>query len=151
MVLLASIPIALVALLAGLAVTGALFPKLVVDPGVAVTLGLPIARLVADGAAAVTIGLLTLATFNLPGQRKVPGVVSFPQWSAVRWAAVAAGLWVAAGLAVLVDLAVNYGEAGRSMAGAAPTFWVARHMQGPLGAFAVIAPAAYALTVFYLS
>jgi hypothetical protein len=58
---------------------------------------------------------------------------------------------VAAGLAVLVDLAVNYTEAGRSMAGAAPTFWVARHMQGPLGAFAATAPAAYALTVFYLS
>jgi hypothetical protein len=58
---------------------------------------------------------------------------------------------VAAGLAVLVDLAVNYAEAGRSMAGAAPTFWVARHMQGPLGAFAVTAPAAYILTVFYLS
>jgi hypothetical protein len=58
---------------------------------------------------------------------------------------------VAAALAVLVDLAVNYAEAGRSMAGAAPTFWVARHMQGPLGAFAVAAPVAYALTVFYLS
>ena len=58
---------------------------------------------------------------------------------------------VAAGLAVLVDLAVNYAEAGRSMAGAAPTFWVARHMQGPLGAFAATAPATYALTAFYLS
>jgi hypothetical protein len=58
---------------------------------------------------------------------------------------------VAAGLAVLVDLAVNYTEAGRSMAGTAPTFWVARHMQGPLGAFAATAPVAYALTVLYLS
>jgi hypothetical protein len=57
---------------------------------------------------------------------------------------------VAAGLAGLVDLGVNYTEAGRSMAGEAPTFWVARHMQGPLGAFALVAPAAYALTVFFL-
>ncbi len=58
---------------------------------------------------------------------------------------------VAAGLAVLVDLAVNFTEAGRSMAGQAPTFWVARHMQGPLGSFALAAPVAYALTVFFLS
>jgi hypothetical protein len=58
---------------------------------------------------------------------------------------------VAAGAAVLVDLAVNYTEAGRYMAGEAPTFWVARHMQGPLGAFALVAPLAYALTFFFLS
>ena len=48
-------------------------------------------------------------------------------------------------IASLVDLAVNFGEAGRRLAGDAPTFWVARHMQGPLGAFALIAPVAYAL------
>ena len=58
---------------------------------------------------------------------------------------------VAAGLAVLVDMAVNFTEAGRSMAGQAPTFWVARHMQGPLGSFALASPVAYALTVFFLS
>jgi hypothetical protein len=57
---------------------------------------------------------------------------------------------IVAGLAGLVDLAVNYTEAGRSMAGEPPTFWVARHMQGPLGAFALVASAAYALTVFFL-
>jgi hypothetical protein len=57
---------------------------------------------------------------------------------------------VAAGLAGLVDLGVNYTEAGRSMAGESPTFWVARHMQGPLGAFALVAPVTYALTVFFL-
>jgi hypothetical protein len=58
---------------------------------------------------------------------------------------------VAAGLAGLVDLAVNYGDAGREMAGQAPTFWLARHMQGPLGAFALASPVAYALTVFFLA
>jgi hypothetical protein len=57
---------------------------------------------------------------------------------------------VAAGLAGLVDLGVNYTEAGRTMAGDVPTFWVARHMQGPLGAFALVAPVTYALTVFFL-
>jgi hypothetical protein len=57
---------------------------------------------------------------------------------------------IAAVVANLVDLAVNFGEAGRRLAGDAPTFWVARHMQGPLGAFALAAPAAYALAHWYL-
>jgi hypothetical protein len=58
---------------------------------------------------------------------------------------------IAAVVANLVDLSINFGEAGRTLAGDAPTFWVARHMQGPLGAFAVIAPVAYALTHWYVS
>lgn len=60
-----------------------------------------------------------------------------------------AGLVVAAA-AVLVDLAVGYAEAGRQMAGERPTFWVARHMQGPLGGFALAAPVAYATSVLFL-
>ncbi|WP_433388054.1 hypothetical protein [Micromonospora sp. KLBMP9576] len=52
---------------------------------------------------------------------------------------------VAAVVAVLADLAVGYSEAGRQMAGEAPTMWVARHMQGPLGGLALAAPAAYAM------
>ena len=36
------------------------------------------------------------------------------------------------------------------MAGDPPTMWVARHMQGPLGGFALAAPAAYAMSVFFL-
>jgi hypothetical protein len=58
---------------------------------------------------------------------------------------------IAAVVASLVDLAVNFGEAGRTLAGDAPTFWVARHMQGPLGAFALVAPFAYGLTYWYMS
>jgi hypothetical protein len=58
---------------------------------------------------------------------------------------------IAAVVANLVDLAVNFGEAGRTLAGDAPTFWVARHMQGPLGAFALVAPVAYALTYWFMS
>jgi hypothetical protein len=57
---------------------------------------------------------------------------------------------VAAVVASVVDLAVNFGDAGRRLAGDAPTFWVARHMQGPLGAFALTAPAAYALAHWFL-
>ena len=58
---------------------------------------------------------------------------------------------IAAVVASLVDLAVNFGEAGRRLAGDAPTFWVARHMQGPLGAFALAAPFTYALAHWYLT
>jgi hypothetical protein len=58
---------------------------------------------------------------------------------------------IVAGTAVLLDLAVNFTEAGRSLAGAAPMFWLARHMQGPLGAFALASPVAYGLAVFFLT
>ena len=57
---------------------------------------------------------------------------------------------VSAATAVLADLAVGYAEAGRLMAGEPPTMWVARHMQGPLGGFALSAPAAYAMCVLFL-
>jgi hypothetical protein len=57
---------------------------------------------------------------------------------------------VTAAAAVLADLAVGYAEAGRLMAGELPTMWVARHLQGPLGGFALAAPAAYAMTMLFL-
>ncbi|WP_326549655.1 hypothetical protein [Micromonospora sp. NBC_01813] len=58
---------------------------------------------------------------------------------------------VAASAAVLVDLATGYAEASRQMAGDPPTMWVARHMQGPLGGFALAAPLSYALGVLIFS
>ena len=58
---------------------------------------------------------------------------------------------VAAVAAHLIDLAVNFGEAGRRLAGDAPTFWLARHMQGPLGGLALTAFAAYASVHWYLT
>ena len=51
---------------------------------------------------------------------------------------------------VATDLAVGYAEAGRLMAGEPPTMWVARHMQGPLGGFALAAPAAYAMCMLFI-
>jgi len=57
---------------------------------------------------------------------------------------------VAAGAAGLADLGANYVEAGRQMAGEPPTMWIARHMQGPLGGFALAAPIAYAMSVWFL-
>ncbi|MFI5840478.1 hypothetical protein ACIA8K_12300 [Catenuloplanes sp. NPDC051500] len=58
---------------------------------------------------------------------------------------------VAAGAASLVDLASDYSEAGRQLAGDAPTMWIARHMQGPLGGFALAAPATYLMSVMFLT
>ena len=57
---------------------------------------------------------------------------------------------VTAAAAVLVDLSIGYAEAGRLMAGEAPTMWLARHLQGPLGAFALAAPVAYATSMIFL-
>jgi hypothetical protein len=60
-----------------------------------------------------------------------------------------AGL-VTAMVAVLADLAVSYAEAGRALAGEPSPLWLARHMQGPLGGFALAAPVAYVLSVMLL-
>jgi hypothetical protein len=57
---------------------------------------------------------------------------------------------VAAGVAGLADLGADYAEAGRQMAGEPPTMWLARHMQGPLGGFALAAPLAYLMSVVFL-
>jgi len=81
--------------------------------------------------AAAILGSVLVLPFN-PGKGAILGLVT-------------------AGVAVLVDLAVNYAETSRNMAGDAPTFWLARHMQGPLGAFALASPAAYAMAIFFLS
>jgi hypothetical protein len=58
-----------------------------------------------------------------------------------------AGL-AAAVIALMVDLSVNYADAGRRLAGATPSWWLVRHMQGPLTAFALAAPVAYAAKLF---
>ncbi|WP_121157392.1 hypothetical protein [Micromonospora pisi] len=93
------------------------------------------------GAAGVVLGAMlgTLASGVIGGY-----VVGFTPTSGA-----VVGL-VAATAAVLADLGVGYSEAGRLMAGEPPTMWVARHMQGPLGGFALAAPAAYAMSVFFL-
>ena len=107
LVLALCVPLAIVALFAAFTITGALAQPLLVDPGLGVTWGLPIARAFSDGAAAVTVGLLLLGAFALPGQKEVPGVVSFAQWSALRFAAVSSGVWVVAGAAVLAFTAAD--------------------------------------------
>ena len=58
----------------------------------------------------------------------------------------AAGM-AAALVAVVVDLGTGYAEAGRRLEGEVPVMWLARHMQGPLAAFALAAPASYVVGV----
>ena len=102
-----------------------------------------IAPQVPRGATGVVLGAM-LGTLAAAGLGSVLVLPFTPTKGAVL------GL-TAAVIANVVDLAVNFGEAGRRLAGDAPTFWVARHMQGPLGAFALTAPAAYALAHWYLT
>jgi hypothetical protein len=54
-----------------------------------------------------------------------------------------AGL-AAAVIALMVELSADYAEASRQLAGVPPTLWLVRHMAGPLSAFALAAPVAYA-------
>ncbi|HEX6967400.1 MAG TPA: hypothetical protein VF174_01015 [Micromonosporaceae bacterium] len=56
----------------------------------------------------------------------------------------------AAATGVLADLAADFGEAGRQMAGEPPTPAPARYVQGPLGGFALAAPLAYAMSALLL-
>jgi hypothetical protein len=104
----------------------------------------PVPRLapqVPRGAAGVVLGAMlgTLAAAVL-------GSYVYP-FTPLRGAVV--GL-VAAGAAGLADLGADFAEAGRQMAGELPTMWLARHMQGPLGGFALAAPLAYLMSVLFL-
>jgi hypothetical protein len=58
----------------------------------------------------------------------------------------AAGM-AAALVAVVIDLGTGYAEAGRRLEGEVPFMWLARHMQGPLAAFALAAPTSYVVGV----
>src|SRR6266508_3969072 len=60
-----------------------------------------------------------------------------------------AGL-VTAVVAVVVDLSVGYAEASRQLAGETSALWLARNLQGPLGSFALAAPAVYAASALLL-
>lgn len=105
-VLLACIPFGVVLAVAAMAFTGS-FSRLLVDPGVVVTRGLPIVNALFDGSAAVAIGLLVVSTFILPGQRKNPGSASFSQWFATRWALWASVAWLLTAVASLVFRVAN--------------------------------------------
>jgi hypothetical protein len=60
-----------------------------------------------------------------------------------------AGL-ITAVVAGVVDLSVGYAEASRHLAGETSAMWLARNLQGPLGGFALAAPAVYATSALLL-
>ena len=120
---------------------------------------------------AATVGIVVARLFDvvLPFPRTTPqvargtiGIVVGTMAGTIAAAAVASGLKglhpahaVIAGLitalaAVLADLGVGYAEASREIEGEVSSLWVVRHMQGPLGAFALAAPVAYAMSVMVL-
>jgi hypothetical protein len=122
------------------------------------------------GAAAVALVVARLADIVLPSPRTSPQVprgtvgVVLGAMAGTATATVLGSILVGlhpgpaaiAGLvtamaAIAADLAVSYAETGRKLAGQPPALWIARHMQGPLGGFALAAPAAYVLSVLVLS
>ncbi len=104
---LAALPIAVLAAIAGIAYTGAEQPALIIDPGPLVRNGLPVARAIHDVAAALTIGLTLMAALVLPGQRSKPGLPSFAQWTSARLAVWSTAVWLASAIAVTAFTAAN--------------------------------------------
>ncbi len=93
--------LAAVATVAGAAITGALAPLALGDPGTAVRWTLPIAAATADLACALTIGVLLLAAVALPvTQPEGKPRRAYPP--AMLAAAVAAAVWAVAELALTV-------------------------------------------------
>ncbi|RPF26581.1 cytochrome c oxidase assembly protein [Georgenia muralis] len=89
-----ALPAALLALVAGLATTGAAAPQALFDPGALVRWGLPVVTVVSHAAAALTVGAFALAAVVLPAG---------PARSrAVRTGAVAAVVWAPAQLVQLL-------------------------------------------------
>jgi cytochrome c oxidase assembly factor CtaG len=121
--LIAAVPLSVAVCLVGLSSTGELAPQLLLDPGDVVRYGLPVARVVHDLSAALTVGLLVLAAGVLPGQDRVHGVVSYSQWTAVRWAVRSAALWLTAAVAVVVLTAANSMGTPLSTPGTARQIW----------------------------
>ena len=60
-----------------------------------------------------------------------------------------AGL-VTAMVAVMADLAVSYSDASRELDGQPSAWWFTRHLQGPLGGYALAGAATYVLSVMLL-
>ena len=120
-------------------------------------------------AAAVALVVARLADVVLPVPRTSPqvprGTIGVILGAMAGTAAAGAAGLVLAGLnpektaiaglvtamaAIMADLAVSYAEADRELGGEPSALWIARHMQGPLGGFALAAPAAYILSVMVL-
>lgn len=97
--------LAVLATLAGVALTGAAKPPVLGDPGAVVRWGLPVLKTVVDLATALTIGLLVMAAVALPasdGARSGLSRSTLAHRPALLAAGVAAGVWALANLALFV-------------------------------------------------
>ncbi|MCW2640919.1 MAG: hypothetical protein JWP76_3225 [Dactylosporangium sp.] len=101
-----------------------------------------IAPQVPRGGAGVLLGLLVGAGAAAIAGSLIAGLST--------GAAAAAGLATAL-IAVVVDLSMDYAQVGRQLAGDPPAPWPTGLVQGPLAAFALAAPVAYAASTLLLS
>jgi hypothetical protein len=100
-----------------------------------------LAAQVPRGAAGVIVGAMC-------GTAAATGLGAYIQGFTPHTAAIVG--MVTAGAAVLADLAANYADASRELAGDLPPLWLTRHMQGPLAGFALASPLAYLMSVLFL-
>jgi len=89
----------------GAALSGAVRPSLLFDPGIGVRWGLPVLRGIADLAAALTVGALVLAAVALPAGRV--GARVRAHGPALLLAAASSAVWAVATGAVLVATCVD--------------------------------------------
>ena len=97
-----------------------------------------IAPQVPRGSTGVIAGAMAGTAIAAAAGWQIEGITTFQ--------AAVAGM-VAVLVAIVVDLGTGYAEADRHLEGQVPFLWLARHMQGPLGAFAFAAPAIYVVGV----
>lgn len=103
-VLILGVPAAAGSALLALTLTGALDPgRLLIDPGVVATRGLPLARVLHDVAATLTIGLLLVSVLLGPTEPRN----ELSRVTALRWASWAAAAWVVSAVLVLIFTVAN--------------------------------------------
>jgi hypothetical protein len=78
------------------------------------------------------------------------GVVASTYLVGLHAGSTAVAALVTAMVAVMADLAVSYADASRELDGAPSAWWFVRHLQGPLGGYALSGAAAYVLSVMLL-
>jgi hypothetical protein len=78
------------------------------------------------------------------------GVVASSYLVGLHAGSTAVAALVTAMVAVMADLAVSYSDAGRELDGVPGVWWFVRHLQGPLGGYALAGTAAYVMSVMLL-
>ncbi|WP_240646042.1 bifunctional copper resistance protein CopD/cytochrome c oxidase assembly protein [Georgenia sp. SYP-B2076] len=101
-----SLPLALLAMIAGLALTGAAAPSVLVDPGALVRWGLPVATLLTHAAGTLTVGAFALCALVLPAPARASHRTAAATARAARATAVDGAAWTLAARAGAVAAVV---------------------------------------------